>query len=356
MPAAELLQGTRSEQPFIAALERMHAERVFAEPESRMAWFRQTSWTEADRYLTWANALSRELYYPDRLREPRQSTMVVFDYKEGVVSSFDDVSSNEVAYVAPAIHHRKPAMQYAFETAQQLPDLESAAALLRTAIFLTHRYSDGNTRLGAITDSLLTRGYDGSKADKDFYRTLTRGRTGIIENGIDIQTAFLGERFSAHALAKTVRQYGYDGVLPMRLTDHCMADLYEMRSDLEWREAARVNLQLAERHMGQLLVVKHLLRNGIRPDEHLEPDIHGNPLMPAGTIFEALSPIDLDDIMKEANSLKYSFVRSVIDCFKGDETIFGPYREVMARARAGGPSVNTSPDEQPDSGSVESVA
>lgn len=148
-------------------MERLHASEILATPLKSKEFLDSLSYLDFKRWISFANGIERGI--------PRK--------KRGQVS--DSYVRSESSRKAVAIEYRPPHkiyrnffLQTAFEKAQQVDDPKIAGLSLGMSMNAVHYFSDGNGRMARLVFAFLTRGYDGSKENQDYYTALLENEKG----------------------------------------------------------------------------------------------------------------------------------------------------------------------------------
>ncbi len=165
----------------IKLMERMHAAEVLSTPEQAKEFLDSLSYDEFKKWLGFVNGVERGI--------PRSERGKVSDSH---VRSENPLMGAEVEYRPPHKDFRDQLLKMAFEKAQSVDSPEAAALTLGLSINAIHYFDDGNGRTARMAYTLLSRGYDGSRKDQEYYSSLlenTKGREVVNPNpavsGID---------------------------------------------------------------------------------------------------------------------------------------------------------------------------
>lgn len=170
----ELSQATALDQPHpelattVKYMERMHASEVFTTPVQSKEFLDSLSYDDFKRWISFVNGVERGI--------PKSERGQVSDSH---VQSENPLMGTEVEYRPPHKDFRERLLKMAFEKAQLVDDPEIAGLTLGLSINAIHYFADGNGRTARMTFALLSRGYDGSQENQEYYSSLlenTKGR------------------------------------------------------------------------------------------------------------------------------------------------------------------------------------
>jgi hypothetical protein len=238
--------------------------------------------------------------------------------------------------LSPLGPDRRTLIGEGFEAAQQLDDLERAGTLMNTVTREVHAWEDANGRMARAGQELLHRGYNGSDADRDYYRRLLTNHEGRhLVNTSDV--AELQPRFNNAVTRGIVDAAGQGqfmpdgGVIPIDRDALGIAGLPpgDLRRDLA---------DMAEEpHFGATLVTAVAVQTGRDLYDYvLQHPRTGKQYFDAGRLIGDVYDSEAGLIRDAYGMIKRQFVRSVIDCLgpRGDQSLYGPPELVVAKYRS----------------------
>lgn len=182
----------------VKVMERMHASEIFGSPEQSKAFLNSLGYDDFKKWISFVNGVERGIPANERGKVSGSH-----------VKSENALMGTEVEYRPPDMTFRDRLLGMAFEKSQSIDDPEMAGLTLGLSINAIHYFEDGNGRTARMTYALLSKGYDGTKEDQEYYSALlenTKGREVVNPNpaisGID-------EKIRSEIFAKIQNRSGY---------------------------------------------------------------------------------------------------------------------------------------------------
>lgn len=196
----------------VQIMEKLHASEVFHTPEQSKEFLDSLDYADFKKFISLVNGVEREIPVPERGQ-----------VSSSFVQSRGVMWGTQVDYRPPHKTMRDDLLKLAFEKAQQVESPELAGLTLGLSINAIHYFEDGNGRTARMVYSLLTEGYDGSKASQARYTELlenTKGREVVnlnpmvsgLNNKIHYEMflSAIEHRGYKEALGNTIPTYLYD--------------------------------------------------------------------------------------------------------------------------------------------------
>jgi len=216
-PQEEQLETTQDHEVELAKtvkiMERLHATEIFGTPEQSKAFLDSLDYDGFKKYISFVNGVERGIPATERGK-----------VSDSHVQSENGLMGTEVEYRPPHQSFRDRLLKIAFEKAQSVDEPEMAGLTLGLSINAIHYFADGNGRTARMTYALLSKGYDGSPEDQEYYSSLlenTKGREVVNPNpaasGIDQKIR--SEMFSAIQEKHGYNAEAFDGKMPTYVFD-----------------------------------------------------------------------------------------------------------------------------------------
>lgn len=216
-PQEEQLEPTQDHEVELAKtvkiMERLHATEIFGTPEQSKAFLDSLDYDGFKKYISFVNGVERGIPTTERGKVSNSH-----------VQSENFLLGTEVEYRPPHQSFRDRLLKMAFEKAQSVDEPEMAGLTLGLSINAIHYFADGNGRTARMTYALLSKGYDGSPEDQEYYSSLlenTKGREVVNPNpaasGIDQKIR--SEMFSAIQEKHGYNAGAFDGKMPTYVFD-----------------------------------------------------------------------------------------------------------------------------------------
>lgn len=312
----------------LAGFDDLRLEDRFASPADAADYFRRTDFATADKLFADINRAARGLDATDQVIDESCHIYIAYDDSQGHPTKGE--LSTDIAYVPARPLPAAGSMEQIYDTARDLEDAGNAGLALRMGTFLTQRFLDGNSRSGAIIESLRQRGYDGSVADRLHYASLAKGSDGIAAAGRTINTTSIQALYASSALSTVVKNHDYEGPVPAATTAFEIAGLAASRLDLPQDTARWVGGLMAEQFFGLTLTVQHSLQHG-RMVNHVTKDVGGRPELDSKEFFYDI--VDLDEIevlYGLHDATKVNFLNEIAKSFRDRSDVLGTANDVRA--------------------------
>lgn len=182
----------------VKIMERMHASEVFGSPEQSKIFLDSLDYKDFKKWLSFVNGVELGIPTPERGK-----------VSGSLVQSESGLFGNEVEYRPPHISLRDGLLEKAFEKSKSIDDPEMAGLTLGLSLNAVHYFADGNGRTARMTYALLSKGYDGSKEDQEYYSSLlenTKGREVVNPNPT---ISGIGRKIRSEMFVKAKKKYGY---------------------------------------------------------------------------------------------------------------------------------------------------
>lgn len=188
-------------------LERPEVQQHIGTPEAYARYLGAAAFGDWDRCCAIVNGLYMERATQEAFVAQNLRPIVELDMPEEDWFQFEGATSANVMYLPPRPEVARRQLVSLYDSAGNHEDPQASALLLRLGIYYAHRMFGGNTRGGAIHEALALRGYDGSAEDRRFYATLTKGRSGVREVGMDIDMDVLPKEFATWYQGYVAQEY-----------------------------------------------------------------------------------------------------------------------------------------------------
>lgn len=303
-----------------------------ASPEAYAAFMDTTSFEEWD-VAGWA--VNAAYMIKHRFGSGPSSDGTVRFVENGLDSHTPSLSNSEtLRYVAPVLPDATDIMAGLYDASRDAVTLDDRALFVRLGIFYTHRYRNGNTRGAAIHESLATRGFDGSEADRRHYGLLALGRQGVIAAGMDIDPFTLTRKYAQESLRIDAEEAGYDtgSALPDRISPLDLRSAAALRpnTDPVWTKWAAICL--AERHCGVAAAAGFVLRHaGLEP--FLVERKDGGYDFDAALLLAGVSDAGLAELLDDCQARKVGFFAELVASLRDEPNLLGDWQAVTDMVR-----------------------
>jgi hypothetical protein len=306
--------GTVSEpdpSEFVEQLGNMRIERCFGTPDQRIEFLRSMSAAEYHTMLSWANARICGLSREERGFAPLDQ-MAPVNTPNGAPRYFGLVGASRLTMIDRTFH-----------AAQEMPNPEYAGALLATSIVVARPFGAGNDTTAHLARDLMARGFTGSPEDAEHYTGMlqTAQATSVFDA---VERTGLGRRFAYPYTLHVLGEYNVPPRLqPLDVTTFVDQDMGVLRQ-LPEGDVRRELYELAgEPGFRRPILTEFILRSGRDLQQYLAYNHQGNPLINALQLIHDVRPEERELLWGVFEHVKAQFMQSIIDCFKGDETIYG---------------------------------
>ncbi len=301
------------QEGILNTFDEIQAESFFATPELRSAFLRDLTFEDYTNFLTLINE-SFQFDVSEVLDPTNTSQHMII--RSDTNQETGKVQDKWPIYIAPGHEHRPLLLNEAFTVAQELEDVEQAATLLGLSLSMVHPFNDGNGRTSRILYSLLTHGYDGSSADRQYFTELSshEGREIVYfsQEAANLPGLFVGRELRTKQLYDEPKQ---------------LIDLQPRKGD-SWKWRTRefllgktgVDLMLQEGYFGLPLLMEKVKEDGRRLQDcsAVTISVSGQTIqrLDIGEVYARPKDIDQRATTARHTQLKLEYIRTVIDCFR----------------------------------------
>ncbi len=319
--------------PVVDGLDRLGAEEVFGDEAARRQYLTETSVNEGVNGYIWLNGKCRDI-------PCAQQGLSTSDYMfvGETLANAHETSNFKVSYISPPVAQRQRLLIETFDTVRRVgeEDMERAATLLRVAAYAIHACVDGNTRTTAHVYSLLTRGYEGTDKDREYYASILGGEADREWHNLNTQLDPVSAKFTQWALDRELVYRQYKGPIPSYTLPFGMDEIHSVatgcvgEASLKW-----FGFYAAEDYFSTYTLAILALRKGFSLEQFLAEDEEGQIAIDPVEVSRSLFGSDLSLLAGIHDQTKQEFVRSLNHSFlRNDPQIYGLIDGVVEHYRA----------------------
>lgn len=242
-----------------------------------------------------------------------------FDVPNVVISAdSEEATDYQVRYVTPEPRNKLSLMKDAWDVMRQQTDLGRAATLGALNISVVHPLSDGNGRVSRVLYSLLTRGYDASPDDIDYYNHISAPKSREVLS-FSPNRGILPGLFMRRACKARDRDYLTVDSQPI-LAQSAAWRAYDRESPLRYGRRSLLHHQLGEEFFGAGTLLCATDAN--RPLQEYGQSVerkYGSVRLDIQKVFP--DPYEVPkEVIVQHKQLKDEYVRAITDCFRGNDS------------------------------------
>jgi hypothetical protein len=332
-------KGAAPEQPpLITEFQQRHFEDCFTTEADRVEFLRSMSLNDFHAMLSWANYQIRGVDHAER------GYLDLHDV-DGVVDN-----TGHVQYVSPSGGDRVQLMEAGFAAAQEVDDPIIAGAILGLTIVNTRPFPEANDTTAHLAFTLMSRGYNGTQEDIDHYSKIFSGETR--QSMWDTcNIAGLPHRFAAARTYDVAAEYNVTDHIPIGVVNYFPRHLQIQK--LPKGDPRRDIAAMADEPiLNRAVLTEFVLRAGrdlrnyivVGPSQPTVANIlheigdgsdfvmpsQGNLYLDASAIISDVQPHDAELLWDVYRGIKRDYVQSIIECFRGDQSIHGDWRVILS--------------------------